>query len=278
MLVEVEVDADDVDLVSGRLWLAGAVAIEEVARPDGRVRLRTTTGHPADVDRLVDAVAPTYPVTLVPLHDDTWTDAWRAHARAHRAGEHLIVCPAWVDVGDELEPTEHDVVIRFDPGRAFGSGAHPSTRLALAGLERGVTEGATVLDVGCGSGVLSLAAAALGAARVAALDVDPEAVRTTQANVDAADLGDVVHVAATPVAEVAGRFDVVVANILAVVLRDLAGDLVARVAPGGRLVLAGALEDQAPALLEAFGDLELAQRHELDGWVGLELAAPDGWR
>lgn len=274
VLVEVDVDADEVDLVSGRLWLAGAVAIEEVTQDDGRVRLRTTTTEAGDVDRLVDAIAPSHRATLVPLHDDTWTDAWRAHARAQRAGEHLIVCPTWVDVGDDLTPTDLDVVIRFDPGRAFGSGAHPSTRLALAGLERTISPGCSVLDVGCGSGVLSLAAAALGAARVVAIDVDPEAVRATQANVDAGDLGEVIHVDATALAEVPGHFDLVVANILAVVLRELADGLVARVAPGGRLVVAGALAAQAPDLLDAFAGLELVGRTDLDGWVGFELRAP----
>jgi len=273
VLVEIDVEASEVDVVSGRLWLAGAVAIEELPQPGGRVRLRTTTTDAADVGRLLDAAGPAHPGNLIPLRDDTWFDVWRAHARARRAGERFILCPSWVTIDDDLDVTEQDVVLRFDPGRAFGSGAHQSTRLAVAALERVVVPGTTVLDVGCGSGVLSLAAAALGASGVTAVDIDPEAVRATRANLTAAGLGAVIDATDTPLSEVEGTFEVVVANILAVVLRQLAPDLRSRVRPGGTLVLAGALTDQEESLLDAFGDLELLERTALEGWIGLELRA-----
>ena len=133
-------------------------------------------------------------------------------------------------------------MVLIDPGRAFGSGSHPSTLLALAALEALVLPGSTVLDVGCGSGVLAVAAARLGAGRVVAIDIDPAAHEATLDN--AARNGVAVEVSATPLGEVAGRFDVVVANLLAPTLVELAAPLGERVGEQGS---AGGLRSAPPA-------------------------------
>ena len=167
-------------------------------------------------------------------------DAWRAWARPTRVGR-LVVRPAWLPSGP-LAPA--DVEIAVDPGHAFGHGSHPSTRLVLAALVERLEGGESVLDVGCGSGVLSIAAAALGAESVRAVDIDPTAVAVTRANALANYMSRRIDVDSTPVAAIRRRFDVVVANIGVVVLRELAPALVARVAAGGWVAFSGLLEHQ----------------------------------
>ena len=277
VLVEVTLGGPDAssraDVCSGDLWAAGAVAVEEQPGPSGSVILRTTTGDPAALEALLAAGERHGDVRTTEVPADAGLDAWRDHARPWRAGEHLVVWPAWLEhPGDHAELCRAgDVVITLDPGRAFGSGAHASTRLALAALEVTVRAGTDVLDVGCGSGVLSLAAAALGVRRVVAIDVDPEARAVTAENVRRAGLDPIVAVEDRPLEEVGGTFEVVVANVLAVTLRQLGPALAARVAPGGRLVLAGLLDEQVDGVVAAVPGLTPIERSGLDGWAGLVL-------
>jgi ribosomal protein L11 methyltransferase len=158
----------------------------------------------------------------------------------------VIVQPAWVDT-EEVASTV-DTVDEIDPGRAFGSGGHETTQLALALLLDELASrppGARVLDVGCGSGVLGIAAAMVARAAVVAVDTDPDAIPVTVDNARRNHVGGLLHASATPLHEVDGTFDVVVANILAVTLRELLPELAARVAPNGALILSGMLAEQA---------------------------------
>jgi ribosomal protein L11 methyltransferase len=272
VVVQVAVPASEAELASDVLWLAGAAAIEERAGPHGVVLVAAAEGG-GDPRLLLAAVGRRWPAETVPADLGAALDAWRAHARPVPVGRIRLV-PAWL--APPPEPGRVDVAV--DPGRAFGSGTHVSTRLALAALEPLVTGGESVLDVGCGSGVLALAALALGAGRALGVDIDPEARAATAANAARNGLADRVTVAGA----VRGRHDLVVANLLLPDQEALAGTIVAALAPGGSLVVSGVLATQRDRLVVAYGAAGLAggPAAELaeDGWLALtwrpEPAAP----
>lgn len=255
-IVQLEVSEAEAELAADALWQGGPSAVSEVALADGRVLL---TADPADLAR-IDA---RWPVEVVEPDGEAHLDTWRAWARPVRAGRRIVLQPAWLPISDEAHG---DLLIVLDPGRSFGSGSHPSTRMVLAVLEDAVTGGERVLDVGCGSGVLGIAACRLGAAAAVALDIEPAAVDVTRANAAANGVGDRVIASATEVASVTGTFDVVVANIGLRVLRELAPQLVERLRPDGLLVLAGLLDDQVDAVASACVGCEEIERLSEDGW------------
>jgi ribosomal protein L11 methyltransferase len=258
VILDVVVAADEVDLASGLLWGAGVAAVAEHPEPDGRVRLRAE----GETDAVREVLGGRWPAVEVEVADDG-LDAWRAHAAVVTVGR-LVVRPPWVPLG---EVGDDAVVLEVDPGRTFGHGAHPTTRLCLAALDELVGPGTTVLDVGCGSGVLAVASARLGAGQVVAVDIDPAAVEATAAN--AARNGVAVDASLDPPAAVDGRFDVVVANIGAAALVALAPALVARLAPGGTLVLSGLLDPPPPAVAAAFSGAPEVRTNS--GWTALVL-------
>ena len=264
-IVVVTTPGTDVDLASGLLWEVGVLGIEERPIEGGDVQLRAGLSPGADVGAVVAALGERWPAGVEVVEDDAWLDAWQAHATPVEVGERLLVVPTWVP----RVPVRGDrVVIDLPPHRAFGSGAHPTTRLALEQLERLVRPGATVLDVGCGSGLLAVAAARLGASCVVAVDVDPEAVRATAATAAANGVSGAVEVSVGPVAEVDGPFDVVVANIVLPVLLELLPAMVARVGARGTLLLSGVLDEQVDALVEACG---------AEGAPARRVGSTDGW-
>jgi ribosomal protein L11 methyltransferase len=236
--VVADVDHADAELVADRLFARGALGIEEQGAPDGRVRL--LAGMPDEASARAVA-AELGEATVEPVRDDGWSDAWRGWARPVRVGA-VVVQPPWIS---PLPPRDGDVVVEIDPGRAFGSGAHETTQLALGAL-LDLQPGADtyLLDVGCGSGVLGVAAARLTGARVTAVDVDPEAIVATESNAARNCVAHLVDVSMTPIGEVDGAFDVVVANILAGTLREIAPDVARVVRPHGHVVLSGLLAEQ----------------------------------
>jgi ribosomal protein L11 methyltransferase len=261
VLVQVAVPADEAELASDVLWLAGATAIEERAGPHGVVLVAAADAG-GDPRPLLAAVGRRWPAEAVPADLGAALDAWRPHARPVPVGRRLRIVPAWLAAPPE--PGRVDVLV--DPGRAFGSGAHVSTRLALAALEPLVSGGEAILDVGCGSGVLALAALALGAARAVGVDIDPAARAATEANAARNGVADRLAVAA----EVGGRHDLVVANLLLPDQEALAPTIVAALASGGALVASGVLATQCDRLAAAYASLgppaaELAE----DGWLAL---------
>ena len=270
-VVTVAVAPDEADAVSGRLWLAGATAISE--EPG---RLVAGFGDEAEARAAADALGGTF--ALVGPGD--WLDAWRAFAQPVRAGR-LLVVPAWLEnptlpelgvdsrsTGTKTTPSSgRDVRIDIDPGRVFGHGGHPTTRLLLAELDRRVAGGESVLDVGCGSGVLAVAAAKLGAGRVTAIDIDPDAVPVTTGNADRN--GVAVEASTTPVAAIEDRYDLVLANIGADVLIDLAPVLRPL---GDVLLLSGLLVDRIDDVVAAYaGAATAATVTTLDGWAALAV-------
>jgi ribosomal protein L11 methyltransferase len=202
--------------------------------------------------------------------EDEWADAWKEHYRPQRVGRRVVVRPPWY----EYAPEGDDVVVVLDPGMAFGTGLHPSTRLSVLGLEAELQPGASVLDVGSGSGILAIGAALLGAGPVTAVDIEPVAVRATRENAERNGVADRIAVAEGSVGSggpVTGTFDLVLANIIARVLIELSAELAAATAPGGTLVLAGIIEGREPEVRAAFDGLGLGlvRRAQEEDWVSL---------
>lgn len=209
-------------------------------------------------------------LTVAERREDEWADAWKEHYRPQRVGRRVVVRPPWY----EYEAMGDDVVVVLDPGMAFGTGLHPSTRLGVLGLEAEIRPGMRVIDVGCGSGVLTIPAALLGAASVDAVDIEPVAVRSTIENAERNGVADRIRVAegsVGPGAPFAGEYDLVLANIIARVLTELADPLVSAIAPGGTIVLSGIIEGKEAGVREAFDalGLSLVRRERMEDWVSL---------
>jgi ribosomal protein L11 methyltransferase len=201
---------------------------------------------------------PPFESYVVPERD--WVRASRAQFAPLRITDGLWIVPTWI------EPPRPDAVnIRLDPGLAFGTGAHPTTALCLRYLARHVRRTESVLDYGCGSGILAIAAAKLGAAHVVGVDIDPQALHASTDNArENRAAAQFVH-ADSPLT---GRFTIVVANILANPLRLLAPALAARTRPGGRIALSGVLAAQADEVSAAYAPwFDMQTQAEEDGWV-----------
>ncbi len=203
---------------------------------------------------------------------EPWRDAWKEHFRPTRLSPRLAVCPSW------CEPPAYEAgveVLRLDPGRAFGTGTHETTRLCLGLLDRRLAEVLVThcLDVGCGSGILSVAVARLGVTRVVALDIDHQAAAATRENAAHNGVERQIAVLCGDLRAVASAFPLVVANILYQILLGLAPVLAARVAPGGVLVLSGLLEAELGSAARVYGAHGLVeQSREVDGeWGALVL-------
>ena len=204
-----------------------------------------------------------------PVAEEDWAEAWRKQLKILRIGKRIVIRPSWL----AHKPKPDDVVIELDPGMAFGTGLHPTTQLCLDALERLIRPDTEVLDLGTGSGILAIAAAKLGAGRVAAFDSDRQAVRVARDNVRKNGVEHIVKVERGSLSDAFGSYDLVVVNILARVILEMAeAGLSERVRPGGYLVTAGITVDQAPeviAALERF-DLQVTDRRQRGDWVSLE--------
>lgn len=263
-------DRAEADEASGRLWAAGASAIHEIDLAGGRVRLVAGLG----ADQVAAAerqLGGRWGLDVFSAHHDGWLDAWRPFAEPVLASG-ILVQPAWQPLDDDLA-ARAKIIVRLDAGRAFGQGNHATTRLMLAALERTVEPGNQVLDIGCGSGILSVASVMLGAARVLAVDIEDEALRATAENAGLNGIEDQVETSNMAVQVLDGCFDVVVANILAPVLVDLAPALAARVRRSGTLLLGGIRPDQRQGVIAAYerSALHPVQESELDGWTTMVL-------
>jgi ribosomal protein L11 methyltransferase len=212
------------------------------------------------------------------VQEADWADAWKAYFPVMRIGRRLVIRPTW----RRHRRGPDDVVLALDPGMAFGTGLHPTTRLCLAALERvadrGLVTGARVLDVGCGSGILAIAAARLGAASVLGVDTDPIAVEATAANAARNRLARRIAARAGSLPTGESPFDVVLANLIAGVLVALAHELAAEVRPGGVLVASGIYVDRETEVRDAFAavGLEVRDRSAEGDWVALEAIRTAG--
>jgi len=274
-VVRVAVPAADADVAADAMWQAGAIAIEERDTPSG-VLLVAGAAPGADIGGLLAAVDRRWPAEVVAVDIDAALDAWKPFARAVRAGDRLVVRPPWVPA----IPAEGAVEVVIDPGRAFGSGAHASTRLALAALERLVGGGERVLDAGCGSGVLGIAALALGAAEAVGVDHDPAAIAASRANATRNRVGDRFTASGRPLDEAAadGPFDLVVANLLLPDLLALAPALGAALTADGSLAVSGVVVDQRRPMVAAAARSGLVPVGEeaIEGWLAVTFARRTG--
>jgi len=199
-------------------------------------------------------------VRIEAVDDLDWVRVTQAQFEPLRISARLWIVPSW-----HAAPDPQAINIRLDPGLAFGTGSHPTTRLCLEWLEQNITGGETVLDYGCGSGILAIAALKLGAAEALGIDVDPAALEAARDNSAA---NGVVCEFADAATAISHQADIVVANILANPLRILAPALASHTLPGGRLALAGILTQQAEEVADLYRPwFELDPFVELDGWV-----------
>ena len=206
------------------------------------------------------------------VRETDWADAWKAYFPVMRIGRRLVIRPTW----RRHRRAPGDVVLALDPGMAFGTGLHPTTRLCLVGVEgladRGTLADARVLDVGCGSGILAIAALKLGAAKALGVDTDPIAVEATSANARRNALARRVRVRAGSLPSGEPAFDVVLANLIAGVLVPLAAALRDELRPGGWLLASGIFVDREGEVREAFEavGLRITGRSAEGEWVALE--------
>ena len=211
------------------------------------------------------------------VEESSWADAWKEYFHVERVSRRIVIKPSW----REYTPRSEDIVIELDPGMAFGTGQHATTRGCLALLDESVRPGMAILDVGTGSGILAVAAAKLGAASVLAVDVEPQSIAVTRENADRNGVGAAIRVAlgslgdAWPFPESpVALADLVVANIHARVLLELADSLRATMRPGGVLLLSGVIDERETDVQAAFVGLGLHHQRTLaDGdWRTLAFA------
>lgn len=219
------------------------------------------------------------------VHESDWATAWKRHVRVMRIGRRIVIRPTW----RRHRRAPDDVVIAMDPGMAFGTGLHPTTRLCLAGIERWTDEGllaagaapdghARLLDVGCGSGVLAVAAGLLGAGELIGVDTDPIAIEATLANARRNRIARRVRARLGTLPTGAGPFDLVAANLIASLLIALAPRLRDELRPGGRLLASGIFVDREADVRSAFGaaGLVIVGREAEGDWVALDVERPAG--
>ena len=221
--------------------------------------------------RLLALIGSVSPLEVRTVRASEWERAWRLYHKAFRIGKNIVVCP----LGQKFIPTASDVLVRLDPGLAFGTGFHPTTAMCLEELESRVLAGSKVLDLGCGSGILSVASERLGAGEIIAMDIEEQAVRASKKNIGLNDLGEKIKVIqGTLPNERLNKVDILVANISAKVLIELARPMTSILAPEGILIASGFLDERFDDVIQSFDEagLSLIKRRNVEDWVTLVLS------
>ncbi len=266
------VDDEDEGTASGPITVRAYLPVDETLE-ERRQKLEEALYY---LGRIQPLPAPRFQ----PIADQNWMEAWKQHYRPIPIGQGLLILPAWME-----SPEPERIAIKIDPGMSFGTGTHPTTQLCLQLLEESVErtempKGLRVIDVGCGSGILSIAAIKLGAREVLGVDIDRESIRNSSENAATNSIGEELVLGIGSVQEILrGEFPwksarLVLANILApVIVRLFEAGLAELVEPGGTIILSGILVEQAQGVIEA-GEakgLQLHERRQMGDWVALAM-------
>ncbi|MDY3298877.1 50S ribosomal protein L11 methyltransferase [Selenomonas sp.] len=277
--VSIEAEARETDLVAACFYDVEATGVVIEDLPDGRVMVRAylpvddaldgrIEAFRAGIAALADADgfdAAACPITSRIVQDSDWENNWKAYFHTQRVGKHIVIQPSW----EEYTPLAGDVVLRLDPESAFGTGTHPTTAMCLRALESLVRGGETVFDVGTGSGVLAIAAAKLGAGKVVAKDYARASAEVAAKNVAENGVQETIETGVSDLlATFDGQAELVVANIIADIIIRLFDELDAHLAPHGRLLASGIIDERVADVTEA------AVAH---GFVLEDMSTDAGW-
>lgn len=252
-----------------RLTIRAYLPIDENTE-DAKLRLENALGHMRMMYPMPD---PIYQL----VKDEDWSELWKAHYQPLRIGRHLLICPEWI----KLIPEADDIVITLDPGMAFGTGTHPTTQLCLEAIEDLTQTGEKVLDLGCGSGILAIAAAKLGAGSILAVDIDPVAVANTIENSERNQVEDLIIAQTGSLASLITsprRFDFMLVNILAKIIIAMCDEQLGQlVRPGGKAIFSGILDEQVEDVEIALRKtgLEPYKRRQIGDWMLIEAIRPN---
>ncbi len=270
----VDATPEESDVLSYELFELGAQGVEE--RDDntlvkgaggGKITLVASFATEEEARAAISALSPEINPRLEEVIGDAWRDAWKEHFRPFAVAKGLVIRPPWEPY--EKKGDEH--VLELEPGRAFGTGLHETTSLvcqAMASRDKDLRN-KVVLDIGCGSGILALAALVYGAERAVCVDVDPDSVEVTNENAARNGMSAKVTASTTDVGDLREDGDFVLANIEARVLIPMRDKLVSRVRPGGILILSGILVPQKNDVIQAYQGLELLDAPEKGEWIAL---------
>lgn len=207
-------------------------------------------------------------IEIEKVDNEDWAHNWKKYFKTFRLGKDIVVVPSWED----FEKDEGDIIVNIDPGMAFGTGTHETTSMCSALLEKYVRPGNTVFDVGCGSGILSVISAVLGAKKVVGVDIDPQSIQASRENVAKNNVGDVVTIEEGDLFEkLEGKADIIVSNIIASVIIDMLGDLKNYLVKNGIFIASGIIQDKKQEVLNALEEhhyqvLEKVQKGE---WIAI---------
>jgi ribosomal protein L11 methyltransferase len=235
------------------LMEGGALGVEERPGPDEQTLLvayysiQSTPEERLDVEALIRNFEG-HSIEWKLCKDDGWATRWQQYFKPLPVGERLVICPSW----EEYDNVENRLILELDPGMAFGTGQHATTRGCLIFLERLLTPGQPLLDVGCGSGILSVASILLGASQAVGVDIDDGSVMVATENAEKNGVDDKCSFSTTDISEVDSVYPFVVANIQAHILNPMVRDLSARVQSDGILLLSGILEDQVSKVMDVY--------------------------
>ncbi len=209
-------------------------------------------------------------IEVIGVNEDDWANAWKAYYKPIRIGKHMVIVPAW----EKFEPKEDDIVVRMDPGMAFGTGTHETTRLVIELLEKYVKKGDRMLDVGTGSGILAICASKLGARECKAYDIDPVAVRVARENVKDSGLSNItcdVSDLLRGVDRTGGTYDIITANIVADIIIRMSPDIGELMHDGTILITSGIITERRDEVVDALtkNGLEIVEVREDNGWCAV---------